>query len=141
MVSPLAITGHLQLESLTIVTFCTTPSEKKADVVEYLIVFNHVGLLVNGPPGTAELPSTRSSDNFHHHCADRNGEGKENVVASGSSLAHFRPRLTRRSNDSRLIGAITRHDPRSCTCPVRSLRRATGRARTPPRPGTSGGRR
>jgi hypothetical protein len=30
--------------------------QKKADVVEYLEVFDHVGLLVNGPPGTAELP-------------------------------------------------------------------------------------
>jgi hypothetical protein len=29
---------------------------KKADVVEYLEVFGHVGLLVNRPPGTAELP-------------------------------------------------------------------------------------
>jgi hypothetical protein len=25
-------------------------------VVEYLRVFDHAGLLVNGPPGTAELP-------------------------------------------------------------------------------------
>ena len=29
---------------------------KKNDVVKYLEVFDHVGLLVNGPPGTAELP-------------------------------------------------------------------------------------
>jgi hypothetical protein len=31
---------------------------KKADVVEHPKVFDHVGLLVNGPPGTAELPFT-----------------------------------------------------------------------------------
>jgi hypothetical protein len=28
---------------------------KKADVAEYLEVFGHVGLLVNEPPGSAEL--------------------------------------------------------------------------------------
>jgi hypothetical protein len=30
-------------------------SEKKTDVSEHPEVFEHVGLLVNGPPGTAEL--------------------------------------------------------------------------------------
>ena len=30
--------------------------EKKADVVEHPEVFDHVGLLVNGPPGGAGLP-------------------------------------------------------------------------------------
>jgi hypothetical protein len=30
--------------------------EKKAGVVEHPEVIDHVGLLVNGPPGTAELP-------------------------------------------------------------------------------------
>ena len=30
-------------------------SEKKADVVEHPQVFDHVGLLVNEPPGTAGL--------------------------------------------------------------------------------------
>jgi hypothetical protein len=34
------------------------PKAKKADVVGHLEVFNHVGLLVNEPPGTAELPFT-----------------------------------------------------------------------------------
>ena len=29
---------------------------KKADVVEHPEVFHHVGLLFNGPPGTAGLP-------------------------------------------------------------------------------------
>jgi hypothetical protein len=29
---------------------------KKADVIEHLEAFDHVGLLVNGPPGTAGLP-------------------------------------------------------------------------------------
>jgi hypothetical protein len=31
-------------------------SEKKADVVEYPEGFDHVGLLVNEPPGRARLP-------------------------------------------------------------------------------------
>jgi len=30
--------------------------KKKADVVEHPEVIDHVGLLVNRPPGTAELP-------------------------------------------------------------------------------------
>jgi hypothetical protein len=30
--------------------------EKKADVAERPAAFDHVGLLVNGPPGTAGLP-------------------------------------------------------------------------------------
>jgi hypothetical protein len=36
----------------------TAPSrhEKKADVVEHPEVCDHVGLLVDGPPGTAGLP-------------------------------------------------------------------------------------
>jgi hypothetical protein len=33
-------------------------AEKKADVAEHPEVFDHVGLLVNGLPGTAELPFT-----------------------------------------------------------------------------------
>jgi hypothetical protein len=32
--------------------------EKKADVVEYPEVLDHVGLLVSEPPGTAGLPFT-----------------------------------------------------------------------------------
>jgi uncharacterized membrane protein YagU involved in acid resistance len=32
------------------------PKTKKADVVEHPEVFDHVGLLVNGPPGAAGLP-------------------------------------------------------------------------------------
>jgi len=32
-----------------------TPKTKKADVAEHLEVFDHVGLLTNEPPGTAEL--------------------------------------------------------------------------------------
>ena len=31
-------------------------AKKKADVAEHPEVFDHVGLLVNGPPGTAGLP-------------------------------------------------------------------------------------
>jgi hypothetical protein len=30
--------------------------KKKADVIKYHQVFDHVGLLFNGPPGTAGLP-------------------------------------------------------------------------------------
>jgi len=33
-----------------------TASKKKADVAEHPEVFDHVGLLFNGPPGMAELP-------------------------------------------------------------------------------------
>jgi hypothetical protein len=32
------------------------PQAKKADVAEHPGVFDHVGLLVDGPPGTAGLP-------------------------------------------------------------------------------------
>jgi hypothetical protein len=32
------------------------PKAKKADVAEHPEVFDHVGLLVNEPPGTAGLP-------------------------------------------------------------------------------------
>jgi hypothetical protein len=32
------------------------PKTKKADVEEHPWVFHHVGLLVNGAPGTTELP-------------------------------------------------------------------------------------
>ena len=35
-----------------------TASEKKADVAEHPEAFNHVGLLVNEPPGPAGLPFT-----------------------------------------------------------------------------------
>jgi hypothetical protein len=35
---------------------CAAPSEKKADVAEHPLVFDHVGLLANEPPGMAELP-------------------------------------------------------------------------------------
>jgi hypothetical protein len=34
----------------------------KADVVEHPEVFDHVGILVNRPPGTAGLPFSSSSD-------------------------------------------------------------------------------
>src|SRR5208337_3332645 len=34
----------------------TALPRKKADVVQHPEVFDHVGLLVNGPPGTAGLP-------------------------------------------------------------------------------------
>lgn len=35
----------------------TLPQTKKTDVVEHPGVFDHVGVLVNGPPGTTGLPS------------------------------------------------------------------------------------
>jgi hypothetical protein len=39
---------------------CSRPAcseaKKKADVTEHHQVFGHVGLLANGPPGTAGLP-------------------------------------------------------------------------------------
>jgi len=40
----------------------TTPGEKKTDVSEYPEAFEHVGLLVNKPPGPAGLPFAQSSD-------------------------------------------------------------------------------
>jgi len=42
-----------------------TTRTKKTDVSEHPEVFDHVGLLVNGPPGTAGLPFIQSSDDFH----------------------------------------------------------------------------
>ena len=41
--------------SLVVVTARAFTS-KKTDVVKHPEVFDHVGLLVNGPPGTARLP-------------------------------------------------------------------------------------
>jgi hypothetical protein len=40
-------------------------AKKKADVVEYPEAFDHVGLLVNKPPGRAGLPFCYSSDDFN----------------------------------------------------------------------------
>ena len=37
---------------------CAAESEKKADVVEHLEAFRHVGLLFNEPPGRAGLSFT-----------------------------------------------------------------------------------
>jgi hypothetical protein len=37
---------------------------KKTDVAEHPKEFDHVGILINGPPGTAGLPFNQSSDNF-----------------------------------------------------------------------------
>jgi hypothetical protein len=37
---------------------------KKADAAEHPEAFSHVGLLVNGPPGTAGLPFNQSSDDI-----------------------------------------------------------------------------
>jgi hypothetical protein len=50
----------LQNNGLTHCLLCggkrpTSPRTKKADVAEHPKAFNHVGLLVNQPPGTAEL--------------------------------------------------------------------------------------
>ena len=39
--------------------------KKKADVAEHPEGFDHVGILVNQPPGTAGLPFIESSD-FNH---------------------------------------------------------------------------
>jgi hypothetical protein len=41
------------------------PETKKADVMEHPQAFDHVGLLVNKPPGTAGLPFIQSSDDFN----------------------------------------------------------------------------
>ena len=42
--------------SLVTATFPGHRKQKKADVAEHPEVFDHVGLLVNGPPGMAGLP-------------------------------------------------------------------------------------
>ena len=46
--------NRLVLHSVFMVVFPW--SEKKTDVSEHPKALEHVGLLVNGPPGTAELP-------------------------------------------------------------------------------------
>jgi len=37
-------------------TIRVAESPKKTDVIEYLVVIDHVGLLFNEPPGRAGLP-------------------------------------------------------------------------------------
>ena len=51
---------------------------KKAGVVEHLEVFDHAGLLLNEPPGMAELPFVQSSDDFDQFM---NGGGLQFVRA------------------------------------------------------------
>jgi hypothetical protein len=46
------------LHDICLATHDGNSSIKKADVVEHPKAFHHVGLLVNEPPGTAELPFT-----------------------------------------------------------------------------------
>jgi hypothetical protein len=41
---------------LVVATFSRRRKRKKADVMEHPKAFDHVGLLVNKPPGTAGLP-------------------------------------------------------------------------------------
>jgi hypothetical protein len=52
----LAAPGEVPPSSPATKTQTETASKKKADVAEHTKVFDHVGLLVNGPPGTAGLP-------------------------------------------------------------------------------------
>jgi hypothetical protein len=40
------------------------PQKEKADVVDHPQGFDHIGLLVNEPPGQAGLPLVLSSDDF-----------------------------------------------------------------------------
>jgi hypothetical protein len=42
---------------------------EKADVAEYTKVLDHIGLLVDGPPGTARLPFESSSEasTYYHN--------------------------------------------------------------------------
>ena len=44
--------------SLVVRPYSITKGEKKADVAEHPEVFDHVGLLVNRPPGTTGVPSS-----------------------------------------------------------------------------------
>jgi len=50
--------GQLVVSNSPLVVAAVRASEKqkKADVAEHPLVQNHVGLLVNRPPGTAGLP-------------------------------------------------------------------------------------
>jgi hypothetical protein len=57
---------------------------KKADVVERPGVFDHVGLLVNGPPGTAGLPFIQSSDDseINDSCEQENSHKKSFILSA-----------------------------------------------------------
>jgi hypothetical protein len=50
------------LTAIASLTARARPEQKKADVVEHRWVFDHVGLLCNGPPGSAGLPFIKPSD-------------------------------------------------------------------------------
>ena len=47
---------ELPLSMKFVPVLAADPRNKKADVLEYSEAFEHVGLLVNGPPGSAGLP-------------------------------------------------------------------------------------
>jgi hypothetical protein len=49
---------------------------KKADAAGHPGVNGRVGLLGNGPPGTAGLPFVSSSNVSNNHCTIRGGESK-----------------------------------------------------------------
>jgi hypothetical protein len=46
---------------MVLTVFCHR-RQKKIGVAEHPLVFNHAGLLANEPPGKAELPFIKSSD-------------------------------------------------------------------------------
>ena len=50
-----SITSFFSCASVFISKLFIAKGENKADVAEHLEVFDHVGLLTNEPPGTAEL--------------------------------------------------------------------------------------
>jgi hypothetical protein len=52
-----SITSFFSCASVFISKPFIAKGEKRADVVQHRKVFNHVGLLVIEPPGTAGLPS------------------------------------------------------------------------------------
>jgi hypothetical protein len=50
--------GHLRPGPSKKIEKLSLQRNKNADVMEYPAVLDHIGLLVDGPPGLAGLPST-----------------------------------------------------------------------------------
>ncbi|HUT14114.1 MAG TPA: DUF2294 domain-containing protein [Thermoguttaceae bacterium] len=71
---------------------------KKANVAEHTEVFDHIGLLVNGPPGMAGLPFKSSSDVFASN-RDRN-------LHAGLALARTAVTLTAGPRKVKWISAL-----------------------------------
>ncbi len=79
-------------------------AKKKADVVEHPEVFDHVGLLVNGPPGQPGYPSsshpTTSKPYFQSHSTSRVGISKRSPNSSTLTPIAFANRRRHRHGNS-----------------------------------------